>query len=101
MEEGERGCELIVPREDGDLAEIADEQVSALCGIARALEAAGDGVEQDAFLHAGAQIAEDDFCGVGGFAGVNAAGEEVREDFGFALDGTGGGEVIEEIGKVA
>jgi len=60
--------------------------MGALHGVARPIHAACDGVDQHAFLHAGAQVAEDDLGGVGGLARVGAAGKEIGQSLGFSLD---------------
>ncbi len=49
-------------------------------GAAVAAERLGDGVVEDAFLHAGAEVAEDDLREVGRLAGVGAAAEQLEQD---------------------
>ena len=65
--------------EDGDFVEVADEELAALDLGERLAERLGHRGLEDALLHAGAEVAEDDLGEVRRLAAGGAAGEEVEE----------------------
>ena len=87
-------------REHRDLAEVADEELAALDGWRVAAERLGDRGVEHAFLHAGAQVAEDDLREVRGLARSVQRANRSRRISRLRPDVAGGGEVVERVGEV-
>lgn len=86
--------------EEGDVFEVAEEELGALDGGEGLVEGFGESGLEEAFLQACAHVAEEDFGEVGGFAGVVAAEEERSKELLFAGGGVGGGEFVERFGEI-